>query len=323
MRIGEFKQQIDQATSENGNLELDGVQIYGGQAYKVSNFRAKSQLVQSLNILGLVSEDIFTKDIEEIFNEISGSDSFELDAPRYNQINALFLHINKTLPVMEKVVAAFAPVQDEKVINVKLPPNINSFKDLDDCNKRINAIFTKIGITNKNGLKVVGFDTGSEWYQVLIENLDFFKWAVVVVGIAWSCIKIRKDWFDSEISRLTLKAMKKDNRDKLSERDEVVKNVMEVKIAEDIEKAIDDGLPMLGKQKEEVVVQMTTAIHSAMDEIEHGTEFHLSLNPPKSISEAQVGDLVRINYSDVYEIQEPDQNEVKSLEAGEEGEATS
>lgn len=323
MRIGEFKRQIDQATSENGSLELDGVQIYGGQAYKVSNFQVKSQLVRSLSALGLISEDVFTKDVEEIFNEVASSDSFELGASRYNQVNAVFSHINQTLPVMRKVVAAFAPAQDEKIINVKLPSDVKSFEDLDGCNKRIGTIFAKIGITEKNGLEVVGFDTGSEWYQILIEDLAFFKWVIVVVGIAWSCIKMRKDWFDSEISRLTLKAMKKENDNKLSKRDEVVRSVMEVKITEDIEKAIDDGLPMFGKQKEEVVGQMTTAVHSVMDEIERGTEFHLSLNPPKSINEVQVGDLVHINYSDVYGIQEPNQDEVKSLEAEEENGAVS
>lgn len=318
MRIGVVKQQIAQALGGQKQLSLQSSPIYGGQAYKISGFKATSKLVRSMLDLKLVDESIYPDDTKVIFERFENIDDFELSTPDYNKLDSFIAQINTMIPTLAKIVSVFAPDQEEYVISIKLPDNIKNFDELNEFNNRISGIFAKIGITEKNGLTFRGFDNGTEWYQILIDNVGFFKWVVVVIGIAWSCIKIRKDWFDSEISRLTLKSLKEAGKDnsKLDQKDEVVKKVLDVKISEDISTAIDQGLETFGKKKIEVKTQLENAVSAVIDEIDLGTEFHLSLNPPKDIAEIEENGLTEINYSQVYKISSEQDKELKEISSG-------
>lgn len=319
MRIGIVKQQISQALGDQKQLSLQSVSIYGGQAYKISGFKAKGKLIRSLLDLKLINDDIYPADTKAIFETFENIDTFELSTPEYNKLNSFVSQINAMLPMLDKIVSVFTPNQEEYIINIKLPDNIESLDDLNKFNDRIGNIFAKIGITKKNGLVFRGFDNGSEWYQILIDDISFFKWVVVVIGIAWSCIKIRKDWFESEISRLTLKSLKETEKSdsKLEKKDEVVKRILDVKIREDISLAIDQGLETFGKKKVEVKTQLENAVNAVIDEIDLGTEFHLSLNPPKDIAEIEENGLTKIDYSQVYEIKPKQEEKPKEIASGE------
>lgn len=318
MRIGIVKQQIAQALGKQKQLSLQSTPIYSGQAYKISGFKAIGKLIRSMLDLKLVNESIYPADTKAIFEKFENVDNFELSTPDYNKLNSFITQINTMIPMLDKIASVFAPDQEEYVINIKLPDGIKSFDELNEFNNRISGIFSKIGITKKNGLTFRGFDNGTEWYQILIDNADFFKWVVVIIGVAWSCIKIRKDWFDSEISRLTLKSLKETekNNSKLDRKDKVVKKVLDVKISEDVSAAIDQGLETFGKKKIEVKTQLENAVSAVIDEIDLGTEFHLSLNPPKDIAEIEENGLTEINYSQVYKINSKQDEELKEISSG-------
>lgn len=313
MRIGVVKQQIQLATNNN-QLVLQGTPIYGGQAYRVSNFTPKYRLIESLLSLNLIDPGIFPDDLKNVYDSLKGKDSFELSAQEYNKLNAFFTQINATLPVIQKTVTAFAPDQEEQIINVKLPDGIKKIADLNDYNTRLENVFSKFGITERNGLAFKGFDNGTEWYQILIENVDFFKWVVVAIGIAWSCIKIRKEWLETEIARLTLKSLKKDSKKKdLDKNDDAVKQVLEIKIQEEVNLAFENGLSTFGKGRPEAENQLTNAVGAMIEEIDLGTEFHLSLNPPKNIGEIEENGLTKIDYAQIYEIKPTKKEPVKEL----------
>lgn len=313
MRIGIVKQQIQLATN-SGQLTLQGAPIYGGQAYKVSNFTPKYRLVESLLGLGLIDPGIFPDDLKNIYDSLKEKDSFELSAPEYNKLNSFFTQISATLPVIQKTVTAFSPDQEEQIINIKLPEDIKRIADLNRYNTRLENVFNKFGITEKNGLTFKGFDNGTEWYQILIENADFFKWVVVAIGIAWSCIKIRREWLETEIARLTLKSLKKDSKKKdLDKNDDAVKQVLEIKIQEEVNLAFENGLNTFGKGKSEAENQLTKAVGVMIEEIDLGTEFHLSLNPPKNIKEIEENGLTKIDYTQIYEIKPTEKEPTKEL----------
>lgn len=313
MRIGVVKQQIQLATNNN-QLTLQGTPIYGGQAYRVSNFTPKYRLIESLLSLNLIDSGIFPDDLKNVYDSLKGKDSFELSAPEYNKLNAFFTQINATLPVIQKTVTAFTPDQEEQIINIKLPDGIKKIADLNDYNTRLENVFSKFGITERNGLAFKGFDNGTEWYQILIENVDFFKWVVVAIGIAWSCIKIRKEWLETEMARLTLKSLNKDSKKKdLDKNDDAVKQVLKIKIQEEVNLAFENGLSTFGKGRPEVENQLTNAVEAMIEEIDFGTEFHLSLNPPKNIGEIEENGLTKIDYSQIYEIKPTKKEPVKEL----------
>lgn len=313
MRIGILDQQISEAAGEAVKIEFQGTPIYGGQAYEIPNFGPKKKLIDSLFELDLIDGSLKNEEIDRIFKFIDGKDNFELSANDYSKISALVNQVNTILPIIKKVTTSFAPKQDEQVINIKLPDGINNLDDLNIFNNRLADLFKQFGITNKNGLIFQGFDNGSEWYQVLIDGPAVFKWVLAAIGIAWSCLKMRKQWFDTEISRLTLEALKEgeENND-LTNCDEIVKKVINVKIGKEIDRAIENGLEMQGKNKAEVKNQLAKAVNLIILEMDNGTEFHLSLTPPKYLTEHNENGFVEINYSQTHKL-EKEKEKTKKL----------
>ncbi|MEJ0072933.1 MAG: hypothetical protein WDN27_02495 [Candidatus Saccharibacteria bacterium] len=123
-----------------------------------------------------------------------------------------------------------------KVINIKLPEGIETFKGLSKVNENLDELFKKFYLTNKNGLKVTGFDVGSEWYQVLIGMNDEYKWFVIAIGIALSSVKLRKEWYESEVARLTKKALKKNEKDEKALEDQVIEEKIKAEVEQQITK---------------------------------------------------------------------------------------
>lgn len=299
MRIGILKQLMKQTLNSEGKIIIDSEMLYGGQAYKIHNYYKIRDLIDSLYSFNLIGEWVYSGDLEYILLKYDEKKDTELNKEEYDELREMVDALNDIMPTLELAVDAFSPDQDQHIINVKLPGDLNSLDELSDFNKRLKNVFAKMGVNDKNGLILKGFDTGTEWYQLLIDSGDIFKWVIVIIGIAWSCIRIRKEWFESEISRLTLKALK--DGKKINKQDEVVEKVLRVKIKEEIEKVLEKNFPMLGKQKQEVYNQLESAIDATIKEMDNGTEFHLSLNPPEGAREIFDQGLTDIEYFSMLE----------------------
>lgn len=145
---------------------------------------------------------------------------------------------------LEKIIAKFSILKDtvgiigdnsnEKynfVYAVKLP-SFELFDDVAEFTKHLNQIFS-IVLTDNKKAKLVGFDKGSEWYQIALESLVDFKIFSFFLANAIKYVKViledkRRENevdFDAETKKLILENM---NMQQGIIRKEYVRSVMNV-----------------------------------------------------------------------------------------------
>lgn len=295
MRIGEFNQILQLATENDGTLETSGEAIYGGQAYKIKNFKYKAKLVSALDQLELLPDTVEPSTVKLILEHASENE-YRPEAAEHQLIVALFTQINSKLPTYSEIAESFSPNQEETVVNVKLPDNISSIKQLQDFNHRLDILFKKFNITGN--FKITGFDTGSSWYQVLIDNKDLFSIFLASVSLALQIIDFRDKKKGSDDLRLTKKVLDAQDTDCNITEDQLLEGFVDEKISEDVTTIVDDlGCPD-NREKPETISMIVGAVKELVKEIDSGAEFHLSLNPPKWASENGGGKLV-IDYKNI------------------------
>jgi len=320
MRIGRFNQIINAATNESGELQTDGVAKLGGQVYLIDNFDTKASLVLELQALGLLPSDTAESTIS-IFEDNIYAKTLEVETMQHNEIVNLFTKINAKLPIYLEITENFSPDQEETVVNVKLPSGVSSLADLQTFNKRLDTLFKKFNITGN--FKVVGFDAGTEWYQVLIDNPELFSIFISSVSLALQAIDFRNSRKNSDDLRLAKKAL--DTRDPKNDVTEqkLLNSMVDEKIEEDTEKTIDElGYPD-GRDKPETLSMVIGAVKELIKEIDKGTEFHLSLNPPEYVKENGTSGVpaITIDYKLIPKINAP-AIEPAQLKAGSENNKT-
>ncbi|XRD24242.1 hypothetical protein AABM34_18130 [Lysinibacillus fusiformis] len=72
---------------------------------------------------------------------------------------------------------------------VKLP-KYEYFDDVADFTKQLNFIFSTV-MQNNRKVKLVGFDKGSEWYQIALDSLSDFKLMALFIGAVTKYVKIK------------------------------------------------------------------------------------------------------------------------------------
>lgn len=314
MRIGRFNQIVNAATDANGELQTNGVAKHAGQVYVIKKFNAKAKLVLVLQEMDLLLASTSESTIS-IFTKNKNKSTIEVDAAQHSEIASLFAQINTKLPVYSELAEHFSPDQEETVINVKLPGGISSLAELQTFNKRLDTLFKKFNVTGN--FKIVGFDAGTEWYQILIDNSGLFSLFISSVSLALQAIDFRDSRKDSDDLRLAKKAIDaRDSSNDITEQ-KLLNSMVDEKIAEDTEKVVDElGCPD-GREKPETLSMVIGAVKELVKEIDKGTEFHLSLNPPEYAKENGSNGMpaITIDYKSIPKIETPE-TEVAQLDAG-------
>ncbi|MGO3702179.1 MAG: hypothetical protein ACTJG2_03270 [Candidatus Saccharimonadales bacterium] len=315
MRIGRFNQIVNAAVDANGELQTNGVAKHAGQVYVIEQFSTKAKLVLTLQGMGLLPVDTPESTID-IFIDNEDETHVEVETTQHSEIVSLFKQINAKLPVFSELAEHFSPDQEETVVNIKLPDEISSLAELQAFNKRLDTLFKKFNVTGN--FKIVGFDAGTEWYQVLLDNAGLFSLFISCVSLALQAIDFRDSRKGSDDLRLAKKAI--DTRDPQNDLTEqkLLNSMVDGKIEEDVETTIDElGCPD-GRGKPETSTMVIGAVKELVKEIDKGTEFHLSLNPPEYAKENGSNDMpaITIDYSSIPRISTPEA-EVAQIEAGE------
>jgi|APMI01.1.fsa_nt_gi hypothetical protein len=310
MRIGKFNQILQLATEESGTLQTSGEPIYGGQAYRIKNFKRKAKLVEALDQLKLLPDTADASTVKLILGHAS-EEEFLPETTQHDQIVALFTQINTKLPDYSEIAKSFSPDQEETIINVKLPDGLDSIEQLQKFNGRLSDIFKKFNINGK--FKVVGFDKGSEWYEILIVGIELFNFVIASVDLSLRIIEFRDNRKDSDDLRLARKALDASNKNNTLTENKLLKGMVDEKISEDVGRIVDDlGCPD-GREKPETVSMIVGAVKELIKEIDNGAEFHLSLNPPEYAKENGGGKLT-IDYKSIPKIEIS--KEKKQIDAG-------
>lgn len=315
MRIGRFNQIVNEATDANGELQTSGTPKHAGQVYVIKEFNVKAKLILVLQEMELLPANTPESTLG-IFTKNKNKSVVEVEAAQHNEITNLFTQINTKLPVYLELAEQFSPDQEETVINVKLPDDISSLAELQKFNKRLDTLFKKFNVTGN--FKVVGFDAGTEWYQILIDNSGLFSLFISSVSLALQAIDFRDSRKDSDDLRLAKKAIDaRDAENDITEQ-KLLNSMVDEKITEDSEKVVDElGYPD-GRERPETLSMVIGAVKELVKEIDKGTEFHLSLNPPEYAKEDGSNSMpaITIDYSSIPKI-EAQATEVAQIESGE------
>lgn len=311
MRLGELKNILDRVLSEDNKIVLEAIQKFGGQAYEIENY---ADVVNAL--LELKTQD-WNNTASGPFDEIvtkygDSSKSQLLTNPEYNSLVQYVSAINTKLPLFYSIVENMVDIQNEQIINIKLPDkNDFSLEELSAINDRLDKMFK--GISIDGGYTFKGFDIGTSWYEILLIGGITYKFFIAALKIAKEYFQAEKAYYESGEAKIHYEAAKADAdaKKKLTDAEiqKYAKKVINSKIDMAIEQTIDD-LPTKG-EKGENANKLKITVTAITNELNHGLEFHLSLNPPKYVDEEN--DRILIDYDEIRKI-EAEKNKPKQIE---------
>ncbi len=299
MRIGDLYHRIKDATGEGEILGVEATPIYSGQAYRISNYGKLYQAISALLECELLLVDM-PQDVGEILENNTNSKALELDSARYNTFVSFVQKVNTKLPIVMAVLFTFTPKQDEYTFNIKLPSDLTRMKDISSFNNRILKIFQQFGIS-KNNVTVAGFSAGSKWYEIVLENAAWVApFVISCIQLAFDIHKYKKEAKDSEDVKNNVTIINNyyvGDGEKVTEKD-YIDNMAKEKINQGVEESLDKMGNPGNKEKKESVTMLVKATTELVKELDKGTEFHLSLDPPEYIREKEYGSF-RIDYDSV------------------------
>ncbi len=313
MRLGEIKNIINRVINENKQIVIEYEPVYGGQAQSIKNF------VEIMKALEVLSEqkwnDLDYSNIQQIRKEYELKNPTILPQEKFNQLNSYISSLNSKIPIFYGMLETIVKKQDEKVINIKLP-SVESFSDLSDLNGRLEKLFKKFQIDGD--IKFVGFDKGTDWYEILVKGVFTFPFFIACLKVAQEFLKTKTEYYKSKKARLDYLASLKENENFSEEGFEEFKKKrmkleLEFKVKEIIDNIVGNKEDINGKTRKELENQLNKATLHLSNEIEKGLELHLSLNPPKYIREGE-GKL-EIKYEEIKKILPKEHRKPKQLDS--------
>jgi hypothetical protein len=303
MRLGELRNIVDQATSNDNTLVYNTENLYEGKRFRVTSY---SELWHALHELSKQewgkADAAVLKELEKQYG--TSASAIEISPEQHNRLNDLVNDINRSLPVFYGIIDTVVDEQDEQIVNVKLPvESIADLSELNKFNKELQEVFNLIvKYKGLNGdIKFNGIDIGTSWYKILIVGCPLVYSAFMgSIDIARELIQLRKEWYESEDIRIEVEIKEKITADQITGKQ--IEAYINEKITKKLEKKVKGLIHELPseetQQNQEMETSISKGIQKAIKLIEQGTEFHPSLNPPEYIEEDKQG-IYHIDYDQV------------------------
>ena len=290
MRLGEIKQILDKVLDDNNKIILNHKAIYNGQQYIIENYKKIMDALEILNELtwNKDTEKKIYIELEESYERITEQ---QLSPEEYTQLNIYISKLNARIPIYYSILETQVDKQDEKTINIKLP-NYSTLKDLNDFNNRIETMLKLFNVDGKFVFE--GFDVGTSWYKLVTKGIMTCYFLIACLKVGQEACKLMKDYSELEILKKSYLLLEKNyNNNKFEEH---IKNLVNQQIEKQIQSAIKN-IGTNGHSEEELKNKLIKATNKLIIELNNGTEFHLSLNPPKYASEEQ--GQISVNYEEL------------------------
>lgn len=293
MRLGELRNILDLVAYEDDTIKYDVENRYDGKRFFVKNFSNLIEALTQLSKQSWVKDD--TSIVKELNKEYGGdSKTIEISPEQHNSLSTLINSLNTRLPVFYGLINTIVDEQDEQIVNIKLPvKNIKDLDSLNEFNKELQEVFKLVVKHHGFGgdIKFEGLDVGTSWYKILIVgHLFVYPAFIESINIAHELISLRKEWYESENTRIDVEIKEQKLATDITDADIVA--YVDEKIDKKLEKKVESLLKeTLDKEetKEETISSIKKGIKKAISLIEKGTEFHVSLNPPKYVLENNGG----------------------------------
>lgn len=318
MRIWELKLIVSRVLDDDNKIFINAETLYGGQAYRIDNF---SDLINALELISNQEWSRNFADYESIKDivELHGikSPSVVVSTDDYNKINSYVSSLQRYIPIFYSILESSVEVQDEHVINIKLPEKkLSSLSWLSEFNKRLDKNLARFNIDWE--FELIGFDVWSKWYVVVATGVITYRVFLACLSISQEYFNTREAYFKSKGAELDYRAsLEQENDDKIDKAafEKFKERRMELEIAEKVNEALENMKIDNGKSQIELKTQLVIATTELIKEIWTGTEFHLSLNPPQYVQENE--GTLRIDYKSIPTLDKKIE-EVKALESSKE-----
>jgi hypothetical protein len=190
----------------NSLLELQPKQEVRDPGGTVIGYKtARAPIAAALNLLGRVPPfagrvdqlrpmDIWTKGDGET---ISGSQK------HFDDFAARLTTLHDDVGRVASILAGIAVGPEENnVISVRLPPNVNALDKLAEFNEDLRGILDNtVGLYGFRTYEVMGFDSGSMWYELALESsgalVVFYNVLTSAMKLVSRSIGLRKEWEDA------------------------------------------------------------------------------------------------------------------------------
>lgn len=312
MRVGEIKNIVEKAIDTSDRLTIESEALYGGQAYRIEDY---AQLITALKTISVMSwNDVDFTSVQAIIDEYGASaQNVQITSNEYSQLNSYVSTVNTKFPIYLEVIRSMTEKQGETFINIKLPGEIKSFKELTETNNRLEKLFKEFNVDGQAEFK--GFDKGSDWYTICIIGITSYHTFLACLKIAQEIMKLRKEYFNSSKAKIEYQTAKEifkqtENGPSLEEfQNKKIEKIIEAKVKEAVAAIDNKGAKRDGELTNQLVMATTHLVTALGD----GIEFHLSLNPPEYAKET-AGSLT-IDYKKMRELSQGEE-ETKQITDG-------
>lgn len=298
MRLWEKRLIIWKVVNEGQVMQINAVNIYWWQWRRVTNF---VQLSKAIWVL--LEEERLKWDYENILNlidEFSGKDTIEIDAKKYAELTWFINIVNPKLPIYLSILESVVPDQEAQVINIKLPDDwLESFKSLAEYNKRLDKVLWLFNVDWQFEFKWV--ERWSVWYEVITNWEGSFAAILIWIKVIKEIFSTAKEYYTSRKAKLDYQASLKNVEDYTEAK---FSSYTTRRIALEIEHLVKDEIKLVwlesSKAPKELQNQLIKATNALLKEVEEGSEFHLSLNPPAYAEELE--DKLEVDYEKFQEL---------------------
>ncbi len=326
MRLGQIKHILNTVTNDNYHLELKSEEpIADGGYYSILNLSSIKLAIEVLAENKLIKP--INKNSEKAIYTIYNTPVFRdgtalMTAQEYNTTKNCLAAINAELPNIITIINKLVQDQPEDIINIMIPADVDSFEALEETRKRIVAVLKTFKITEKD-IQVVGFDTGSKWYQIKIKNKkSIVTTLIAAIGLIVQVLDYANSLKNNaeisiQVETMNINIKEETGKNGTITEDDYIKNLVKKEISrivkELMERLTDEQLD--GDSREAYTNMVEKGVFKLFEEREKGLIFAPSLNPPEFLNSDENMNY-SINYEKLQELNKPKNEEKKELNTG-------
>ena len=299
MRNREKYQILHDATNDDWHLFVDGSLSHDGETYIIRN---SHRLFSAIKIIqefdwGTIENEVLNEKINNsmrkaiLYPARFTNEEHELLVEWLDYINN---HLQNAISVLETTFSE----QDAYTISIKLPiKEIKSLAQLNKFNDELVETLDKFVLKRYNGtLEFGGFDTGTNWIDLVITGLEDSKRLTAYAGvlgiilIAQQGLELRKKYYESEEARYHALIAKRqlDDKKKQSQLSDITEKDFKAYVEElvkmQVRAKIEELCSATGLDNDnEAANSFEKAIPQLEKHMEKGAEYHASLSPPKEV----------------------------------------
>jgi len=280
----------------NNQITIDDTVVFGGYGHLISN---SSELFTALDFLS--QEAWNTLDFDPIETIISKYDATEaraisIDQGEYSILNTYVDQLNQKLPIYMGIIDTLTDDQESQDLNIKLSSEIATPQELAKLTNQL-VNLSKVAKIDGEDIRFKGFDKGTDWITIGMTGYATYFLIMRCLKLAQEILKTQREYFKTRKAEIDYRASL-DNQNDYSKKGQEAYEKRWIQVQK--EQSVGEIASEVGKhngfEENEIREHAQKTTDALINIIGDGNEVHLSLSPPKEVSEGSDG-AINIDYS--------------------------